>query len=290
MFEDEVANFKSTEHFMEVVPVDLFENFYRARYNRNQLNQINNGMHLRIIQSKGVDVEKDFDIKISDLSPDKHNTKFKNFHNSGDGGITFKIDIIINPNESWGYGAKGQKEFVYKGVKYPARARPQVWLNHWYTQMTPLYIVSDAIDVPNGKYIITKNPKRQQDFRFYTVWTLELTTYNPIKDIKWEVNQSLSKYTGKTIPATAKNTKLANCDIKNFIYCKEKTATTQCTRWLQEHLYKIGFLPVLYTTGWYNDEIANAVKTFQQKYQKYYAGMKTDGKIDKVTLDALCDF
>ena len=64
--------------------------------------------------------------------------------------------------------------------------------------MTPLYIVSEAIDVPNGTYIISNNPTRKQDFKQHTVWTLEFTTFNPLNLYKWGASQSLSKHTGKT--------------------------------------------------------------------------------------------
>lgn len=295
MFQDEVVKFKDSEHFMEVVPVGLFESFYAARYNRDQLGQIGSALPLRIIRSSGVDTKRDFDLKITDLSTDKHNVKYKHFHNTGDGGVTFKVEVIINPNESWGYGAKGQKEFVYHGVRYPARARVMVWLNFWFTNMTPLYVVSDAFDIPNGQYILSGTPKRLQSMDHYTKWSLEFTEYNEITIHKWQASQSLSKYTGKTVPAAAKNTNLANCDLANFKYRKVLEDTTQCNRWLREKLYQLGFLSYEeYTkpgeSGWYNKPVMDAIVVFQRKYQAYFPGMEINGKCDKVTRDALCCF
>ena len=288
MFEDELVNYKSAENFMEIVDVSLWESYYRARYNRDQLSQINHALPLHIIRSKGVEVKPDFDLKVTDLNTDKHNHKFKMFHDTGDGGITFKVDVVIKKGEAWGYGKQGQADFVYYGKKYPARARTTVWLNFWYTNKTPLYVVSDAIDVPNGTYLITNNATRKQDLDNYTVWTLEFTSFNPLNLYTWSALDSLSKWTGKTNKtASTKNTKLADCELKNFVYCREKTATTQCTRWLQEKLYQLGFLPTLLTTGWYNDEVLNAVKNFQTKYQKYY-NLTPNGKMDQATLNALC--
>lgn len=292
MFENEVVKYKDNNHFMELVPVGLWESYYKARYNRDQLNLIGSALPLKVLTDKGVDVDVDFKIKSTDLNTDASNNKYRKFHNNGNGGVTFKIDVIIDKDESWGYGKQGGADFVYYGVKYPARARIKVWLDFWYTNMTPLYIVSDAIDVPNGKYIISNNPTRKQNYRKHTVWTLEFTTYRPLDLQVWEANPSLSKYTGKTTAnASAKNTKLANCELKNFIYSpNKKENTTQCTRWLQEKLYQLGFMDKLYTTGWYNNDVANAVKEFQSKYQKYYTGMKPTGKMDKITLEALSSF
>lgn len=295
MFQDEVVNFKDDAHFMELVPVGLWESFYAARYNRNQLNQISSAMPLHVIQSKGVDASRDFDVKITDLNTNASNIKFKHFHNTGDGGVTFKVDVVIDPSESWGYGKQGQADFVYYGVKYPARARVIVWLNFWFTNMTPLYVVSDAIDVPNGQYVLSGNPKRLQDWKHYTQWQLEFTAYNPITMKQYGALESLSKYTGKTVPATAKNTNLANCDLANFKYRKKLEDTTQCNRWLREKLYQLGFLPYEeYTkageSGWYNAAVMGAIKKFQSKYQKYFPGMEVNGKCDKVTRDALCCF
>ena len=288
LFENEIEKYKDSEHFMEVAPVGLWENFYRARYNRNQLDLIRNACPLHIIQTQGIDVQQDFDMTVTDLNTSVSNKKFKHFHNSGDGGITFKIEVIINKNESWGYGLFGQSDFVYYGVKYPARARVIVWLNYWLVNMTPLYVVSDAIDIPNGKYILTKNSSRKQEYYDYTVWNLEFATYDELSSFEVNPLDVLAKYTGKSPKKDTPNSNLATCDLNNFVYCKEKTATTQCTRWLQNKLYQLGFLPKLYTTGWYNDEVLNAVKLFQFKYQSYFPNMKVNGKMDKVTLDALC--
>ena len=289
MFEKELANYRT--YFMEIVPVGLWESFYAARYNRNQLYLINNALPLNIIQNKGIEVEKDFKINITDLNTNQENIKFKHFHNTGNGGVTFKIDVIIDKAESWGYGKQGQANFVYKGVKYPARARISVWLEYWYIHMTPLYIVSEAIDVPNGTYIISNNPTRKQDFKQHTVWTLEFTTFNPLNLYKWGASQSLSKHTGKTVSAATKNSRLANCELKLFVYSpnKRQGATTQATRWLQEKLYQLGFMDKLLTTGWYNDEVMEAVKKFQFKYQKYF-NLQVTGLMDQKTLDAICSF
>lgn len=293
MFENELVNFKSSEHFMEIVPVGLWESFYAARYNRNQLNQIGNALRLHIVRDSGITVKRDFDIKVTDLNNDKSNTKFKKFHNNGDGGVTAKMDIVIQPGESWGYGKQGQADFVYHGVKYPARARIMVWLNVWFTNMTPLYLVTDAIDVPNGRYIISSNPTRKQTFDTLSIWTLELSTYNPLNLYVWDESPGLNKYTGNnTAKASAVNTNLANCELKNFIYawngCKGKT--TQATRWLQAKLYQMGFLEKFSDSGCYDNVVVEAVARFQQKYKKYFAGMKVTGEIDQITLNAICSF
>ena len=218
MFEERIVDFKSSEHFMEVVPVGLWDSFFRARYNRDNLDSIGNAMPLHIVRSKGIDVVKDFDLKITDLNTGSGNTKFKHFHNTGNGGITFKVDVVIKPGEAWGYGKAGGGNFVYYGVSYPSRARVMVWLNYWFEQMTRLYVVSDAIDIPNGEYILSANPKRNQTLDKYSIWSLEFTTYNPLNVQEFKALESLSKYTGKTVPATAKNTQLSNCEIKNFVY------------------------------------------------------------------------
>ena len=45
----------------------------------------------------------------------------------------------------------------------------------------------------------------------------------------------------------------------------------------------------LHTTGWYNDEVLEAVKKFQFKYQKYF-NLQVTGLMDQKTLDAICSF
>ena len=61
---------------------------------------VNDYLHLRVDQSKGIDTIPDMDINITDLNK-SGNALYKQFFNNGYGGITFKATIIINKTDEW---------------------------------------------------------------------------------------------------------------------------------------------------------------------------------------------
>lgn len=261
---------------------------------------------LKVIQGNGVEVTPDLEITVNKL-----NDGNKHFLNNGYGGITFKIDVIIHKDEmvendvilgddDWEYGS----------------SRVIDYLHEWITSMTPVFVVTDAIDIPNGRYIITKNSSRKQSFRDYTVWTLEFTEFNGINITKYVndnyyVNKAKTNYANakakakkeaeakakkqaqakaKTTNKTAKsnntnNSNLKKCKTSSFKYSKTKKVIT-CVKYMQTVLYKKGYLTKKQVDGWFGPKTMNALKKFQKKYQKKYK-LKINGKVDSATLKAL---
>ena len=121
-----------------------------------------------------IEVTPNINIKITDLNKQSGRI-YKNFHNKSDYSITFKCDVIIGKDdmwhsESWGIykleTSKSYKEQLKKGAavrNYDSDFKVLDVLKNWITNMHPVKVVTDAIDVPNGTYIISKNPKRKQD-------------------------------------------------------------------------------------------------------------------------------
>ncbi|MBQ2652650.1 MAG: peptidoglycan-binding protein [Methanobrevibacter sp.] len=250
-------------------------------------------INLKVIQGNGVEVTPDLEITVNKL-----NAGNKSFLNNGYGGITFKIDVIIHKDEmivnstlvisnKWSYGSG-------KVIDY---------LHDWMTTLTPVYVVTDAIDIPNGKYIITKNSSRKQSYRNYTVWTLEFTEFKGINITQYKndnsyVNKAKSNYAKakakarkqaqakKNKKAKANNTnknKLKKCKLANLKYGLKKST---CVKYMQAVLYKKGYLTKKQIDGWFGPVTKNALKKFQKKYQKKYK-LKINGKVDNATLKAL---
>ena len=120
---------------------------------------------------------------------------------------------------------------------------------------------------------------------------MEFTTFKALNRYKWYESTSVSKYSKRS---SANTDPLSSAQLKYFIYSpdvKEGTTTSQ-TRALRARLYELGFLADQWggkgESGWYNNDVLNAVKKFQEKYQKYFPGMKVTGLMDQVTLNALC--
>jgi hypothetical protein len=256
----------------------------------------NNPLRLRVIRNSGVRVTPSDNIKISDLKKGKKNIIYKNFLNAGDGGITFGIRVIIHKKDKW-----AEKLYDKKTKKYVVN-NPKVTtiLKKFYAEMIVLNIVTDFIDVPNGNYIISKNPQRVQSTENYTEWELEFTTYRAVNTVKYTNNNSAvkkaiaktkkanKKSTSKktTKSSSSKNKKLANCKLSQIKYSK-KQKTVKCVKYMQTVLYKKGYLTKRQIDGWYGPKTKNAVKRFQKKYKKTY-NLKITGKIDAKTKNAMC--
>ena len=257
---------------------------------------VNDYLHLRVDQSKGIDTIPNMNINITDLNK-SGDILYKQFFNNGYGGITFKATIIIKKTDKW-------NEKAVKDV-----------LHDWFIHMSPIAVVTDAIDVPDGQYIISKNPNRKQTFIDSTVWELEFTTYTPLKLYKYKndnsaVLKALQKaktaQKSKNKKATV-NVNLSKCNYKVLVYSKKKK-TVKCVKYMQQILYKNSLLSKKQVDGWYGKETKKAVKKFQQKYNKThkktinvkngqslptgkkYLSKRLDvtGKVDKATWKALC--
>ena len=229
---------------------------------------------LKVIQGNGVNVSPDIKITVTDL-----NDGNKNFLNNGYGGISFKIDVIINKDN------KIDDSLVLDK------------LHEWIKTMTPLYVVTEAIDVKNGRYIISKNSDRKQTYRENTVWSLEFIEFKGINITKFKnnnayVNKAKKNYAKAKKKAQASKkakenaaikNKLKKCKVSNLKYGAKKS---NCVKYMQKVLYNKGFLKKKYIDGHFGKNTKNAVKQFQKKYKKKYK-LKETGKVDKATLKAL---
>ena len=253
-------------------------------------------LHLRVDQSKGIDTIPDMAINITDLNK-SGNTLYKQFFNNGYGGITFKATIIIKKEDKW-------NNKLVKDV-----------LHNWFINMSPIAVVTDALDVPDGQYIISKNPTRKQTFIDSTVWELEFTTYTPLRLYKYKNDNSAVLKALKKAKQAQKskskkrtvNVNLSKCDYKVLVYSKKKKSV-KCVKYMQQILYKRGFLKKKQVDGWFGKKTKAAVKKFQKDYNKKHkitinvkSGQKlptgkkllskrlnVTGKVDKATWKALC--
>ena len=258
---------------------------------------VNDYLHLRVDQSKGIDTIPDMDINITDLNK-SGNTLYKQFFNNGYGGITFKATIIIKKTDKW--NKKAVKDVLHK----------------WFINMSPIAVVTDAMDVPNGQYIISKNPTRKQTFIDSTVWELEFTTYTQLKLYKYKnYNSAVLKALQKAKKGQKSqkkkatvNVNLSKCNYKVLVYSKNKK-NVKCVKYMQKILYKNKLLKKKQIDGWYGKKTKKAVKRFQKKYNrthkktinvksgqklptgKKYLSKRLDvtGKVDKATWKALCN-
>lgn len=245
---------------------------------------------LNVVQSSGVEVTPRVNINVTDLNK-KGSVLYKHFYNNTGNDITFKIDVIIKRGERW----KCDLYTMYKGKSI---SDVKSWavttiLKEWIRNSAPLYVVCDAIDIPNGNYIITGNSSRKQTYDNTTVWTLEFTTFNPLnlavyKNNNTAIKKALSKKKKAKSKASNKS-KFKKCKLSSLKYSKKKK-TVACVKYMQAILYKKGCLETKsQIDGWYGKVTCKAVRKFQTKYKKKYKLKVTSGtKVDKATFNAMC--
>ncbi len=228
---------------------------------------------LRITRN-GVDTTPDDNITITNLNT-KDNWKYKHFYNTGDGGITFKVEVVIKDTDVIttlnGDPIYGDDFKVLTALKY------------FKNNQRVLTITTDAIDVPNDTYIITKNSSRKQTHDHNTVWELEFTTYKGITTYKF--NHDTSDV--KASVAATKNAKLKKCNYKKLKYSKKKKVV-KCVKYMQKVLYKNKLLKKKQITGWFDKTTKKAVKKFQKKWNKKHVKAKTTNTVNStlVTVNA----
>lgn len=307
--------------------VEIKNEFLTIAPRDNTFNKFNiQPVKLKVIQTKGVEVTPQVNIKVNEF-----NQGYNQFVNNSGNADRFKIDIIIHKDETitgHQHISIHQKEIrmslkdisgnipkdmipfielpiLQEGIdieedKYDEFPLTYV-LDYWIRTATPLMVVTRAIDIPNGEYIIVENGSRKQTYNDHTIWSLEFVKYNlniigqfknnnaiVQKAISNFENKKKSKNTSKAKSTTNQtNTlkkKLKKCDYKKLVYSKKKKVT-DCNKTLQQLLNKyVGSKLII--DGWFGSETVKAVKKFQKKYKTKYK-LKETGKIDSATFKAL---
>lgn len=248
-----------------------------------------------------LEVTPNVNINVTDLNF-ANNIQYKHFLNNSDYGITFKVDVIIGKNEMWRSESWGlflmmrtkeyQDTLKKQGAivdNHRSKFRVVNVLKTWIKNMHPLKVVTKAIDVPNGLYIITGNSTRKQVYENYTVWSLEFTTFNPLNLAVYKNNNlAIKKALAKKSTASNK-AKFKKCKLSSLKYSKKKK-TVDCVKYMQKILFKKGCLKSKsQIDGWYGKATCKAVRKFQTDFKKKYKLKVTSGKsVDKATFNAMC--
>ena len=232
---------------------------YIAILDSNEDIDTKEALKLRIIRDNGIKVTPNFEVSITDLNV-SDDIKYKQFISNNDTSIIFKISILILTSDT--YDNKPVTEYLLDLIN----------------NMRPVSVRTDAINIPEGKYIISKNDSREQTYKTSTVWSLEFITYDPLNLAKFNNdNSAVLKAINKnksTKKASTIYQKLKKCDYKKLVYSKNKKIVN-CVKILQQVLYKKGYLKKKQVTGWFDKNTTTAVKNFQKKYNKKYSVAQT---------------
>ena len=252
-------------------------------------------LKLNVIRSNGVNVTllPNNQVSVNYLNKGTTGESFKQIYNRGSSGISFKVNVVIHQDEIW-------KESLWNNTTNKWEVyNPLVTeiLELFYRKSTILEVTTDFIDIPNGKYVLTKIGGKKQTDDHYTVWDLEFTSYVPLRVTKYKndntrVKKAVKSATAKKVAAkttsakkkTTTASKFSKCNLNVLVYSKTKK-TNDCVKQMQNILSKAGFYKGK-VDGWFGSETTKAVKKFQEKYKKTYS-LKVTGKVDKKTFEAL---
>ena len=142
------------------------------------------GTPLKVIMNNGFTVTPGIDIKETDMLKQTFSGNAPVFYfNSGNHGVEFEISCIMKA--SYRYDDYTVMDYIDSRHKY----------------LIPVTVVTDALDVPNNKYIVKVKNKTQKDHNF-SIWKLHFHEY-------YEDNMSFEKfYTEKTVTLSADDLEL----------------------------------------------------------------------------------
>ena len=275
--------------------------------------RIDNAIPLRVVKDDGVDMAPDVNIKVTDLSKGE-----KQFVNASGKGDKYNITILVHDDDtfvgtwthrfkpSYGAGGPNGQAIITDHFDYPTTLKVVDLLDWIIRNMLVVTLTSDNNDalIPNGAYIITKNPHRVQNYKNgYSLWELEFTKYtDTVSSVYNKVttaatkainayNKKKNKKTSKKTTTTTKakqssslNSQLKKCKVSQMKYSKTKKVTS-CVKTLQKYLNKKG-KGNLAVDGWYGNATLKAVKKFQTDFKKKYK-LTANGKMDTKTLNAM---
>ena len=247
---------------------------------------------LRVIQSNGVEATPDIKIKVTDLNDGQ-----KHFLNISGDGDKFRVNITVN-DEDTVYGDMDEDGSL---VEFKLTEM----LDYWIRNLTLFIVTCEAVDVPDGEYVVTGNSKRSQKHTNLSIWELEFTKFTGVPVLGFVVdntyaNSAIATYTANKEKAAAEAkkaaaktavkssssavSKLKNCNTNQLKYSKTKKVYA-CVKYLQEVLKKMGYYSGA-IDGWYGQMTVDAVKKFQKAYKK--VNLAVDGWCGPVTLKAIC--
>lgn len=177
---DSTYNPQTKEVFVKVL-----SNITQQTVSKNPKNYFEvNTIPLIVKLNDGFSVTPGINIKETDMLMQTATMNAPTFYfNQGDHGVEFDISVMMR--ESYRYGG-------YTVMDY---------LDMWHKNLTPVSVVTDALDVPNSKYIMGVKSKKQSNHNF-SVWKLHFHQF-------YENNQSFERmYTEKQSTLSADDLEL----------------------------------------------------------------------------------
>ena len=237
-----------------------------------------NKIPLKVLLGDGFQTKMGTDVKETDL------LKFEDtlnaptfFFNSGDHGVEFEISVVI------------RESYYYNNLPISD------YLNTWNKTSVPVSVVTDAMDVPNSKYIMTIKSKKQNR-KVQSIWKLRFKQY-------YENNLSFDTvYSGKTTSLSAQDQLLLKYNLidKNspkevILALQQKLQRYGCWQDIEQVMENGRIVDVIVTidnepqfkprvpSGVWDWQMTRDIYRFQDMMQLSH----TDGVVDRETITAM---
>ena len=118
-----------------------------------------NGYPLRVVMNSGVSTETGVKVNETQMLKGGNGWSAPTFRvNKGNYGVTFTVDIIIKETD------------IYNGYSL------KTIIDNWEIHSEPVTVITDAMDVPNSKYIVTLG-KKKQTTHYNSLWEVNFHEY-----------------------------------------------------------------------------------------------------------------
>lgn len=209
----------------------------------------------KVLTESGFDSETGVSITRTRLlhSNEYNNVPTHNF-NQGNAGVNFEVSIILKP------------EWLYEGKPL------SYYLEIWEKYQRVVTIVTNAFDVPNGKYTLTIK-KRNQTNKKSTIWQVEFYQY-------YENSKSFGG-----VESTF-DTAFSSIDrtLINSNETIDKNSNTDYIKALQEKLIDNGYLTAgTKPTGEWSDALTQDIVNFQKDQELKTTGVADWDTVSRIT-------
>ena len=216
---------------------------------------------LKIVRSDKVKVDPQLNIKSTPLHSNPNEQGYLHLHNAGYNGITFSVSVYFDSRDMLAGNNKAT-------------------LDEWLKKGSTHSIVTKAIDIPNGEYVITSCTS-EQEFDEMVIWNLTFTQYFT------SASENLFEKTSDTSSFTSNSSILDNCDLP----LTPESTDTEVITVLQQSLKNVGYYLVnngvfLQCTGVYDENTVLAVTLLQRDYQEEF-NLSVTGLFDVATKNCL---
>lgn len=214
-----------------------------------------NTIPFKVLKNNGFDSETGVSITRTRLL---HSNQFNNVpthnFNQGNAGVSFEVSLMIRP------------EYIHEGKQY------SYYLENWEKYQKVVDVVTNAFDIPNGKYTLTIKSRKQTN-TWFSIWKVEFYQYY----------EGSASFGGADLQVGAIYSSVDKTLI-NADTTIDSSSNSQYIEALQQKLIDAGYFEAGTTpTGEWSDELTQDLVNFQKDNELAMTGVADWDTVSKIT-------